>query len=170
MTFIKFSLTTSDILGADFLELEKQAPKKVLRAINRKITPPLERALDRTLRRYPPPRTPASPPFVWSYDKTKNERARRWFFANYPAGYTRTGALGRNWKSSIELAAGGVIEIAVENDSRAASYVYGSDTYGQVPGHETTGWFNAADEVTEYGLALEDDLLELWDDIVSQYL
>jgi hypothetical protein len=56
---------------------------------------------------------------AWSTDPAANRRAQRWFFANYPNGFRRTGALNRAWR----LTARG-LRLSLENASRAASYVF----------------------------------------------
>lgn len=166
---IDFTLDTGEALADDLRELEREAPRRVFRRITREIIPPLERLMDRRLRLQPPPRTPASPRFIWSHDPEKNARARRWFFANYPNGYTRTGALVQAWETAIEFDAG-ITRIEIENPARGASYVFGSDEFDQVPGHKTTGWPLVASVATEIGAELEDDIEELWETIVDTFI
>jgi len=151
MSGIKIEINADDTLTDLITELKEFAPKRLPRLIVREVLPPAQRYLDQQvntrLRAYPP-RRDKSRPFVWSFDKRKNERARRWFFANYPNGYTRTGALGRAWEGDVTYAKSGEISVYVANDTRGASYVYGAEqfNYKQVPGHVTTGWLNAGDD------------------------
>lgn len=102
-------------------------------------------------------------PFIWSYDPAKQNRARRWYFANKAKGniggrYQRTGGLGKAWetKAVITPLAG---EIELINTSPAATYVYGPL---QVPSHYLTGWQPLGDsekQVTEFA---ENLLIEAW--------
>jgi hypothetical protein len=165
---IKFELSTSRQLGAGLLALEKQLPKKVLRHLSRKILPPLERQLDRRLRREPPRRSPSSPHFVWSTHAAANARARRWFFAHYPEGYTRTGKMAKSWQLDT-LLQDGVIILQVAHPAKGSSYVYGSDTYEQIPGHRITGWPVVIDEVEHIGAAIEDEIEASWGDLVEAF-
>ncbi len=95
-----------------------------------------------------PPRRQSLKPFRWSKNKQANDRARRWFFANYPEGYERTGALGKAWDVRMSITRAG-LDLLVGNTADVAGRVYGSSEGGQIPGHSDTGWFDADAEVTE---------------------
>jgi hypothetical protein len=123
--------------------------KRLDRGIARQVIPRAERELDRIislarLDEQPPRRTRKSPKFIWSLDPKKNARARGWFFYHFPNGYERTGALAKNWKGTI-IWRKNELTVAIGNIAPGASQVYGSPRHqwGQVPGHVTTGWFNA---------------------------
>lgn len=174
MSGISISLDTSAPL-ADLLKSLTEYEKRLNRAIARKVIPPLERDMDRsiqaTLAKYPPARGLGSPKFVWSRDPIKNARGRRGFFARHPNGYKRTGELGRSWRA-IVVFKDGVILFTIENPSPAASYVYGlPPTYGQVPGHVTTGWRNAGktipDILLDVAIRAEDQLKTVAREIIT---
>lgn len=159
------------ILGdllADIEPLERQYPQKVYRAIARDALPPLSRALSRNVMRYPPERD-RSRKFVWSLDPAANARARRWFFANYPNGYTRTNKLAEAWSVDIYFFRGEII-IELLNDLRGASYVHGSDRYGQVPGHVTTGWRHVDTIRGEYAELADNAVREVYDSFLTKAL
>lgn len=164
---LKLSLSTSGRLADLVREAEAEAPKTVYRRASRDLLPPLERALDRILRHEPAARNESSPPFIWSTNPIKQRRAQRWFFAHYPDGYTRTHELVKAWKASIEFE-DGVVTVSVENPDDGASWVYGSDTYGQVPGHTVTGWIPIADTITNITAEAEDGLEELWGNTLAE--
>lgn len=166
---IDFAIVTSNELTEALRELEREAPRRVFRRVTRDIIPPLERQLDRLLRYEPPARTLGSPTFVWSFDPAKNARARRWFFANYPDGYTRTGAMAAAWESEISFD-NGETTIGVRNDTDGASRVYGSEQFSQVPGHATTGWIPVAETIEEIGAQLEQDVEALWIEVVEEFI
>lgn len=146
----------------------KQFIKRLERRVAREVIPPVERYLDRLIDQLmseqPPRRTRNSPPFVWSLNPLKNARGRAGFFARYPNGYTRTGRMARAWTGSVEYREGAVA-VSLVNPSAGASYVYGAPqwNYEQVPGHVTTGWYNAGrrgqdvvlDAVIEFDQQLE---------------
>lgn len=146
MAGIDFNITGDDNLAELAKELREFVPKRLPRIIAREVIPPLERVMDRMiddrLRVYPPPR--GNNRFIWSRDPVKQARARRWFFANYPNGYTRTGALGRAWRGEITYESN-TLTTRISNPLKATSYVYGAEQYDfvQVIGHEQTGWLNA---------------------------
>lgn len=172
MSGITFEITGDDNLQTLARELREFVPKRLPRAIARDVIPPVERLLDRLiderLRVYPPARGAGSPRFVWSYNAEKNARARRWFFANYPNGYTRSGLLGRAWLGDITYQ-NDTLTTRVSNPSKAASYVYGSEPFNfeQVPGHARTGWLNsgttAADVLLEVAIEIDKRLDETID-------
>lgn len=77
----------------------------------------------------------------WSTDPGANPRARRWFFANYPNGYTRTGELNRKWRIVVRGK-----RLSLENNARGARYVFTMAKNIRArggrpnPGHIDTGW------------------------------
>jgi hypothetical protein len=81
-------------------------------------------------------------PFVWSYNKQAQQRARAWYYANHvPRGskggrYTRTGALAKAWRveGSFNRTGG---EITITNRAKGAEFVYGMK---QVPSHARSGF------------------------------
>lgn len=165
---LKVEIVFGEALVADIEALDDEVNKKLLRRIARDVLPPLERRLDRVLSYEPPPRNVGSPKFVWSHNPAANARARRWFFANYPNGYTRTGDMAQAWIASIMLV-GGAIELSVENPAPGSSYVYGDDSRSQIPGHRTTGWRQTDVMFQDIGADTEDDVEELWFDMVEKY-
>jgi len=117
----------------------------VQQAINKRVMPLVRRrfaAVTDTLRPYPPRRYWKRGD--WSNDPVKDAAGRRGFFARYPNGYTRTGALGRAWNSSAVYEPPANIVATIENPNVGASYVYGSEPFGyrQSPGHVRTGFQN----------------------------
>lgn len=114
--------------------------------------------------RFAAPENKPDLPFIWSYDKAAQGRARRWYFANkVPKGssggrYQRTGELEANWDVQfIEDSAGGYFQ--AENDARAALYVYGER---QVPSHYLTGWEEADKALQEEAAVMTDQLINDW--------
>lgn len=166
MIDFELAILRDEVAGLIFLD--KQFPKKVLRSIQRDVLPPLSRALDRNVRRYPPERNRAVP-FVWSFDPAANRRAQRWFFANYPNGYERTGDLGKAWYADIALKDGSIV-ISLENETRGASYVHGSDEYGQVPGHITTGWRHVNTIAGDYAELASERVNEAYEGFIEKYI
>jgi hypothetical protein len=81
-------------------------------------------------------------PFVWSTDPVKNKAARGWWFANFPNGRERTGALNDAWTVALERA-GKALQLLVSNITPYTKWVV--DTFDQrrnyqIPGHARTGW------------------------------
>lgn len=116
-----------------------------------------------------PPRRNLSRPFVWSNNPEANARARRWFFANYPNGYTRTGDMGKAWKVGLSVTVAG-FSVTVRNPADGASYVYGDDAYRQIPGHAATGWFKSEDVFTDLAAQAERDLVTELDRFIEEIL
>lgn len=151
------------VMVADTGELEEfyrdvqNFPEDVLnniRASKRSYTEELTRMAKRRLSVYPPAWYLKQNKFTWSKDPKKNERARRWWFANKPdyTGYVyrRTGRTGQAWQAitAFEPKADGMwIDVTINNPTRGASYVYGyiKDGWNRVPSHEVTGWLSAYD-------------------------
>lgn len=129
----------------------------------------LRESILRRLRQMPPPRSRRNGPFVWSLDPEANARARRWFFANYPNGYERTGALAEAWDVLINIAREG-LAVTITNEARAASYVYGDEEGSQIPGHAETGWYESQDAVLEAGVMVEQYLNDETDLILREAL
>lgn len=110
--------------------LRKQYRRDVKRLRNR---------AKRTLTRYP---GPSVHPFVWSYNKAANDRARRWWFMAIDKGlvrtdgvrYVRSGELGESWEMIYDASNG---TITFFNSADGAGYVIGDR---QIPGHRRTGW------------------------------
>ncbi len=152
MSGIAIELEQSDDLRLLAQELRDFAPKRLPRLIAQ-ASAETERYIDRLgvldqrlgKGATPPARTINSPKFIWSFDRAKNARARRWFFANYPNGYKRTGRLEQSWRFTVTPSQDNRVVVDLRNDTNASSYVYGSPAfnYEQVPGHVTTGWPNA---------------------------
>lgn len=166
MTDINLSVTGS----ADFREMIEFAQKGVgWRRFNTRreaFRKQVERRALRVLGAYPPERS-LSRRFRWSNDPAANARARRWFFAHYPNGYTRTGKLGEAWKIGMSVSVAG-FSVTVINPAKAASYVYGSERYDQVPGHADTGWPPSQDTFLEIAAAAEKLLLVELDTFIRE--
>ncbi len=105
-------------------------------------------------------------PFVWSYNPEKQNRARRWYFANVVKGkgggrYQRTHKLAKSWKILVKVDAnGGMIEAV--NNAPGADYVIGDR---QVPSHYLTGWPGPKeidDILLKEAVILEDQLSSDW--------
>ena len=166
MTDVSLSVTGS----ANFRRMIEFAQKGVgWRAFNARreaFRKAVERRALRVLGAYPPRRS-LSRKFVWSHDPIANAKARRWFFANYPEGYSRTGELGRAWKVALSVTVAG-FSVSVGNPAKAASYVYGSERYDQVPGHADTGWQQSQDTFLEIAAAAEKLLLNELDGFIRE--
>lgn len=81
-------------------------------------------------------------PFVWSTDPAKNAKARRWWFANFPNGRERTGALNEAMSVALERV-GKALELIVSNSVAYAKWVvstFDQRRNYQIPGHARTGW------------------------------
>lgn len=105
------------------------------------------------LQSVPPPRN-RRVKFLWSHDPEKNANARRWFFHHFPNGYRRSGKLPKEWVFLYVIGAEG-LTVVMRNEADAATWVYGDIDRPQVPGHETTGWLYAPDELLDAGAELE---------------
>lgn len=166
MTDVNLSLTGS----ADFRGLIEFAQKGVgwrrFNARREAFRKQVERRALKVLGAYPPKRS-LSRKFRWSNDPIANAKARRWFFANYPDGYSRTGELGRAWKVALSVTVAG-FSMSVGNPAKAASYVYGSERYDQVPGHADTGWQQSQDTFLEIAAAAEKLLLNELDGFIRE--
>ena len=166
MTDVSLSLTGS----ADFRGLIEFAQKGVgwrrFNARREAFRKQVERRALKVLGAYPPRRS-LSRKFRWSNDPVANAKARRWFFANYPDGYSRTGELGKAWKVAMSVTVAG-FSVSVGNPAKAASYVYGSERYDQVPGHADTGWQQAQDTFLEIAAAAEKLLLNELDGFIRE--
>lgn len=97
---------------------------------------------------------PAVHPFEFS-----TLASQRWFFANYPDGYTRTGRFGKSWRLVIDLRPGGG-SVRLGSNHKEASRIVGplnpkQSKKRQVPGHRRTGW--QAKETVEFWLAAVQD-------------
>lgn len=149
------------------IEINARDAAKVLKGAMKRIS---NQVIDYALKeaRIYPANSPALP-FVWSYDKEKQNRARRWYFANkVPKGsaggrYQRTGALGQAWQGKVETTpTSGTISIV--NPTVASDYVYGAQ---QVPSHYLTGWqpLNGNEQrVSDYA---QDLLIDAWSVILD---
>ncbi len=166
MTDVSLSVTGS----ADFRGLIEFAQKGVgwrrFNARREAFRKQVERRALKVLGAYPPKRS-LSRKFRWSNDPIANAKARRWFFANYPDGYSRTGELGRAWKVALSVTVAG-FSVSVGNPAKAASYVYGSERYDQVPGHADTGWQQSQDTFLEIAAAAEKLLLNELDGFIRE--
>lgn len=123
-----------------------------LRTKQRSYQARLTRIAKSRLSAYPPAWQSRQNKFVWSKNPRKNERARRWWFANMPDSstgfYNRTGRTGQAWETvtAFEAKSGGMwIDVTIQNPLPHASYVYGyiKDNWQRVPSHEVTGWLSA---------------------------
>ena len=94
----------------------------------------------------------AKHPFVWSENHEANRRAQRWFFANYPNGYTRTGKLVQGYTVGVSES-DDALSIFVRNPSKALRWVKGRR---QIPGHRKSGW------------RLDSDIFQYWRDRVRE--
>lgn len=166
MTDVNLSLTGS----ADFRELIEFAQKGVgwrrFNARREAFRKQVERRALKVLGAYPPQRS-LSRKFRWSNDPAANAKARRWFFAHYPDGYSRTGQLGKAWKVALSVTVAG-FSLSIGNPAKAASYVYGSERYDQVPGHVDTGWQNSQDTFLDIAAAAEKLLLNELDGFIRE--
>lgn len=160
MSGITIELTSGNELAEMVRELNDLGTS-LSREISREVLPELERVLDRTLRT-PAPARNRNIRFVWSTNPEANERARKWWFANNDGAYVRTGKIPNAWTAETSLR-NGVVTMSIQNAEEGASYVYGSDTYNQIPGHRTTGWPNAADVLLGIFAEVEDDIDEAID-------
>jgi hypothetical protein len=108
-------------------------------------------------------------PFVWSLNKAANDRARRWYFANYPNGYTRTGAFGRGWSVVINEGVNN-LTMTVRNPFKKAGYVVGSirTGEGQIPGHQNTGWVKVKGTIDFWQEAAQETVIEAVGELVSR--
>jgi hypothetical protein len=97
------------------------------------------------------------------------ERSRRWFFANYPEGYTRTGQLGESWRVKMSVTVAG-FSMEIGTDADAAQYVYGGEQFRQVPGHFDTGWPNADDQFLDVAAYAEKELIREIDALIEEAL
>lgn len=97
------------------------------------------------------------------------ERSRRWFFANYPEGYSRTGTLGESWGVKMSVTVAG-FSMEIGTDADAAQYVYGGEQFRQVPGHFDTGWPNADDQFIELAVYAEKELIREIDALIEEAL
>jgi hypothetical protein len=131
--------------GTPLKDVIKKAPQLVATSARQTFARPMGKtALLNAARKYPQRR--AVHPFVWSFDPTKNARARRRYFAMIRAGevptdgygYKRTGALAAGYDASIVTTNADVV-ITLQNKADRKRHLY---TKGrrQVPGHVTTGW------------------------------
>ena len=114
------------------------------------------------------PRLPTLP-FIWSNDPVKQNRARRWYFANKVKGrvggrHIRTHALIRKWKVVAGSLSGGSV-ITVSNDMPGLDYVQGPL---QVPSHRDSGWVQYDDVLLKVEKKANDSLIDAWFDILSQ--
>lgn len=111
---------------------------------------------------------PSPLPFVWSLNPAKQERARRWYFANkVPKGrgrgkgrgrYRRTGTLKKAWKVRANLSDRNGL-LVLENDAPGAAFVYGPR---QVPSHMATGWPEGEKVAFAASERLTDALIDYW--------
>lgn len=103
-------------------------------------------------------------PFIWSLNPAANARARRWFFANYPNGYQRTGALTEAWQ----------VDVGVSDDAAFMSARNNSDAYKwtqgkrQIPGHANTGWIKAQLIIDFWANAAMEEVTAALDELVNQ--
>lgn len=91
-------------------------------------------------------------PFRWSNDPVKNEKARGWWFANFPNGRERTGEMNANWDVLLERV-GRAYELIVSNPISYLKRVVGSFDQNrdwQIPGHKRTGWRPVRETVSTF--------------------
>lgn len=104
--------------------------------------------------------------FIWSRNREKQARARRWWFAAIRKGivptangrYARTGLLQRSWKleSRIESYFGA---ISISNSRKGAEFVVGT---WQVPSHEANGYPRIDRLAVQSGERLTNEVIALW--------
>lgn len=81
-------------------------------------------------------------PFRWSDDPIKDARGRAGFFARFPNGRERTGAMNEAWDVLLERVGRGFHVIA-QNPVNYLKWVVGTFDQRrnyQIPGHARTGW------------------------------
>lgn len=101
---------------------------------------------------------------AWSTDPAADNRARRWWFANYPAGRPRTGGLMRAWVFTVRGN-----RLSLENTSPAGKYVLSMARQPRArggrpnPGHIRTGWPQETRRVAQQVMAqVADDVHVAW--------
>jgi hypothetical protein len=128
------------------------------------------------LRTYPS--RAASLPFVWSRNKEKNEKARRWYFAAIRRGeiptsggrYQRTGEYAKSWTGKL-LKDGTTRTIRISNSYPAAKWIGGSFDRNrdfQIPGHKKTGWARSADTFDFYAEAAQEEMRKRFDRVFDE--
>lgn len=84
-------------------------------------------------------------PFIWSFNPTKQAKARAWWFANYVNNASRKKGSRNRYRRTAELDSAtrvpGVItaqggQLTLENERKGAVYVFG---FKQVPSHAASG-------------------------------
>lgn len=103
--------------------------------------------------------------FVWSLDAAADNRARRWWFANYvkgkpPGVYQRTGATERATKvtGSADKTNG---ELSIEVPERAGMFVFNIDNR-QIPSHALSGHPRIQDVAEKWRPILDERLSKMW--------
>lgn len=168
MAVIEYAVlsTTGTEALKNIRKLNREYGRKIIRGLTRKVLPEQERRILRVVRMYPPRRD--ARPFIWSRDPVKQARARRWFYANYPNGYTRTRGMAKGWGLNVDLVGDDVL-INLANDNEGASWVHGSEDRGQVPGHITTGWKHVDVFVAHTEEAVSSAIIKYNDEIMDSY-
>jgi hypothetical protein len=126
------------------------------------------------------PNRAATLPFVWSRNKTKNEKARRYYFAAIKRGeiqtsggrYVRTGAYGKSWTATSRKDGTRRI-ITVSTSYPVAKFIGGSFSRNrdfQIPGHKTTGWPRSVETVDFYLEAAEEEARNQFNRVIDERL
>jgi hypothetical protein len=106
--------------------------------------------------------------FIWSLDKAKDQRARRWWFAHLDSiptdgrHYIRQGT-GTNRGFQVDVdREGRVIAINIRSVWPKVRFVYGllraSNFDTRIPGHKTTGWQLAQPKVFRWTNELQQEI------------
>lgn len=131
----------------------------------------LSRRVKRTPSRFP------AHPFIWSFDKAAQGRARRWWFAAIAgkipgvsiqtAGgrYRRTGK-GPKGITVVFDRPDGSISIEVKS-TRFGIYVVSPR---QVPSHKRTGWPDIEKEIVKAEVEFLDNAIKVWTDITDKVI
>lgn len=145
---------TFDELKPDFLEELRYTPGASLNSLN------------------------SDQPYVWSTDPVKNKAARGWWFANFPNGRERTGALNDAWDVLLGRV-GKAFDLLVSNATDYAKWVVDSfdlrRSY-QNPGHARTGWRRAKETTATFFDRFErtfrqrfgESIPRMWGDITTR--
>lgn len=104
-------------------------------------------------------------PFRWSDDPEADERGRKGYFARFPNGRARTGALSDSWTVRLQRV-GAAFQLLVQTPLRYAKWVVGSFDQRrdwQIPGHRRTGWIPVRDTVRFFFDAFADEFQKRFD-------
>ncbi|GAB4527821.1 MAG: hypothetical protein OHK0046_45980 [Anaerolineae bacterium] len=161
------------LLAVYYRRMVDEVGPALQRAVETHLVPALDMHILDILQSIP---RPSVHPFVWSPNPAAHRRAARWYFAALARGeiptdgtrYLRSGRMAADWTAETRLTEDGTLLVGVVNDAPAASYVYGSDTFRQVPGHRTTGWPYVVDALDELIRSADDQIIALWPVIIEE--